>query len=302
MADTRSLPTIDGVTIACHLLISRAERPGPARVRQNVQVRKLVIGLVAVVTSLVMTAVCADFGAAIYAEYRWSRTVRTANDLTFDPWVSILGFPFFTQARKHRYREVEIRAGGVDHPVVGKASLEATFHGVDLTDTSWLVGQDAKLRIRELESRIIVDSTHFGRFMGIKDLLVEAPPRETNNATGGTTESGISNNHGLVFTGTPESAGMDEKVSVSVDLSVAGAESRTLVFTATGVLTGAGTADREVPDDKKAAVLKSFTGSMPGMTLPFGIAPTSEGARGSDIIIEGIATGVTVPLDGFKQP
>jgi hypothetical protein len=38
------------------------------------------------------------------------------------------------------------------------------------------------------------------------------------------------------------------------------------------------------------------------MTLPFGIAPTSEGARGSDIIIEGIATGVTVALDGFKQP
>ncbi|MDT5265760.1 MAG: hypothetical protein QOI90_2386, partial [Mycobacterium sp.] len=93
----------------------------------------------------------------------------------------------------------------------------------------------------------------------------------------------------------------DEKVSVSVDLSVAGEESTTLVFTATGVLTGAGTADQEVPEDKLAAVLKSFSGSMPGMTLPFAIAPTSEGARGSDIIIEGIAAGVTVALDGFRQ-
>jgi hypothetical protein len=74
------------------------------------------------------------------------------------------------------------------------------------------------------------------------------------------------------------------------------------VFTATGVLTGAGTADREVPEDKREAVLKTFSGSMPGMTLPFGIAPTSEGARGSDVIIEGITTGVTVTLDGFKQP
>ena len=265
------------------------------------QVRKLVIGLVATLTSLVLIAVGADFGAAIYAEYHWSRSVRTANRLTFDPWVGILGFPFVTQARHHRYREVEIRAGGVDHPVVGEASLESTLHGVDLTDTSWLIGPHAKLRVGKLESRIIVDSTHVGRFMGIKDLLVEAPPKETNDATGGTTESGISNNHGLVFTGTPDSARFNEKVSVSVDLSIAGPDRTTLVFTATGILTGAGTADKRVPDDKLAAVLKAFSSTMPGMKLPFAIAPTSEGARGSDIIIEGITTGVTVALDGFRQ-
>lgn len=269
---------------------------------QNVRMRKVLIGLLAAVTSLVVAAVGADFGAAIYAEYRWARSVRTANALDFDPWVGILGFPFVTQAARREYREVEIRAGAVDHPVVGKASLEATLHAVDLTDTSWLIGPEATLKADKLESRIIVDSTHFGRFMGIKDLLVEAPPKETNDATGGTTESGISTSKGLVFTGTPTTAGYDEKVSVSVDLSVAGAESRTLVFTATGVLTGAGTADREVPEDKRSAVLKSFSGSIPGMTLPFGIAPTSEGARGSDVIIEGIATGVTVDLRGFKQP
>jgi hypothetical protein len=271
-------------------------------VGQNVRMRRVLIGLLAAVTSLVVAAVGADFGGAIYAEYRWARSVRTANALDFDPWVGILGFPFVTQAAGHRYREVEIRAGGVDHPVVGKASLESTLHAVDLTDTSWLIGPNAKLQVGKLESRIIVDSTHFGRFMGIKDLLVEAPPKETNDATGGTTESGISTNKGLVFTGTPTAADFDEKVSVSVDLSVTGADSRTLVFTATGVLTGAGTADREVPEDKREAVLKTFSGSMPGMTLPFGIAPTSEGARGSDVIIEGITTGVTVTLDGFKQP
>jgi hypothetical protein len=264
--------------------------------------RRVLIGLLAAVTSLMVAAVGADFGAAIYAEYRWARSVRTANALDFDPWVGILGFPFVTQAAGNRYREVEIRAGGVDHPIVGKASLESTLHAVDLTDTTWLIGPNAKLQVGKLESRIIVDSTHFGRFMGIKDLLVEAPPKETNDATGGTTESGISTNKGLVFTGTPTAADFYEKVSVSVDLSVTGAESRTLVFTATGVLTGAGTADREVPDDKREAVLKTFSGSMPGMTLPFGIAPTSEGVRGSDVIIEGITTGVTVTLDGFKQP
>ncbi len=85
--------------------------------------------------------------------------------------------------------------------------------------------------------------------MGIKDLLVEAPPKDPNNAIGGKTESGISDSHGVVFTGTPSSTGFDKKVSVSVDLSLTGEDNSTLVVTATGILTGAGTADQAVPDD-----------------------------------------------------
>ena len=73
------------------------------------------------------------------------------------------------------------------------------------------------------------------------------------------------------------------------------------MFTATDVLTGPGTADQQVPDDKKAAVLAAFNARMPGMKLPFGIKPTSEGARGSDVIVEGIGMGVIVSLDGFRQ-
>ena len=163
-----------------------------------------------------------------------------------------------------------------------------------------MIGPDAKLPVGKVESRIIIDSTHVGRFMGIPDLLVEAPTRESNDSTGGTTESGISSNRGLVFTGTPKKAGYDKKVSIAVDLSIAGPDQTTLVFTATGVLTGAGTADQPVPEDKTAAVLAAFSTSLPGQKLPFGIAPTSEGARGSDIIIEGIAEGVTITLDEFN--
>jgi LmeA-like phospholipid-binding len=268
---------------------------------QTVRMRKLLIGLVAGVTAVVVGAVGADFGAAIYAEFRWARTVRATNALTFDPWVSILGVPFITQAADRHYHEVEIRAAGVDHPMTGKVSLEATLHSVDLDTSSWLIGRDASLPVGRLESRIIVDSTHLGRFMGIKDLLVEAPPKETNDATGGTTESGISGNRGVVFTGTPVSAGFDKKVSVSVDLSTVGDGRTTLVMTATDILTGPGTADEAVPDDKKAAVLAAFNASLPGMKLPFAVAPTTEGARGSDIIIEGITTGVTIAPDGFRQ-
>lgn len=264
------------------------------------RVRKLLIGLVATVTTLAVGAIGADFGGAIYAEFHWARAVRSANDLPFDPWVGILGFPFIVQATRHDYREVEIRAGGVDHPIVGKVSLEATLHSVDLTGTSWIVVPSSKLPVVKLESRIIVDSTHVGRFIGIKDLLVEAPPKETNDATGGTTESGISESHGLVFTGTPASAGFNKRVSVSVDLSTEGDDKTTLVFNATDVLTGAGTADQKVPDDRKQAVLAAFHTRMPGMKLPFGVSPTTEGARGSDVIIEGITTGVTIALDEFR--
>ncbi|MGB8406552.1 MAG: mannan chain length control protein LmeA [Mycobacterium sp.] len=262
---------------------------------------KVLIRLVAAVTTLVLVLVGTDFGFAIFAEYRMARSVRTAAHLQFDPWVAILGFPFGPQAAGCHYREVEIKAAGVPHPVAGKVSLEATMYDVHDLKSCWLIEPDARLTAGKLESRIIIDSTHIGRFMGIKDLLVDAPTKDTNNATGGTTESGISESHGLVFTGTPSSAGFDKKVSVSVDLSVIGTDQSTLVFTATEVLTGPGTADQSVPDDRRDAVLRAFTTTMPGLTLPFGLKPTSEGARGSDVIIEGIATGVTVELSGFRQ-
>jgi DUF2993 family protein len=270
-------------------------------VRQNVRVRKLVIGVISAVAVVAIAGVGVDFGAAIYAEYRLARAIREEAKLSFDPWVGIIGFPFITQARDRRYDQIEIRANGVDHPVAGKVSYEATLYAVRVPEKSWLIDADAELPVAKVESRVIVDSTHLGRFMGIPDLLVEAPPKETNNATGGTTESGISGNRGLVFTGTPKAADFDKKVSISVDLSVAGPDRATLVFTPTGVLTGAGTADQAVPQDKTAAVLAAFTKTMPDLKLPFGIAPTSEGARGSDVIIEGIAEGVTVALNEFTQ-
>jgi hypothetical protein len=283
------------------MAIGRAERSPAAQVGQNVAVRKLVIGVISAVTAVVVAGVGADFGAAIYAEYRLARALRSEAGLNFDPWVGIIGFPFISQAVGSHYSQIEIRANGVDHPVAGKVSYEATLYSVDVPADSWLVDANSALPVAEVESRIIIDSTHLGRFMGIPDLLVEAPAKETNTATGGTTESGISGNRGLVFTGTPKAADFDERVSVSVDLSVAGPARTTLVFTPTGVLTGAGTADQEVPEDKNAAVLGAFTSTMPGLELPFGLAPTSEGARGSDIIIEGIAQGVTVSLNEFTQ-
>lgn len=270
-------------------------------VSENVRVRKWLMMVGASALAMVLGAVGADVGAAIYAEYQLARHVRAATGLPFDPWVAILGFPFITQAVGHRYHELEIKAGGVEHPVLGKVTLEATMHNVGLQQASWLMRPDADLPVGELESRIIIDSRHVGQYIGIQDLTVEAPAEESNDATGGTTESGISGSKGLVFTGTPKKAGFDKLVSVTVDLSMAGPDQTTLVFTPTGVVTGPNTADTEVPDANRAAILGAFAATMPGQQLPFGLKPTSQGARGSDVIIEGIAEDVTVRLDGFRQ-
>lgn len=264
----------------------------------------MVVGLIAVavtVAVIVVGAVAVDYGASIYAEYRLSSNVRKAANLGSDPFVAILAFPFLPQAMRRHYNQLEIKANAVDHAMVGKATLEATMHSVDLTEASWLIRPDARLPVGKLESRIIIGSTHLGRYMGISDLMVEAPPQETNDATGGTTESGISGNHGLVFSGTPKSANFDHRVSVSVDLSIAPDDQTTLVFTPTGILTGPDTADQQVPDDKRDAVLHAFSGRLPNQKLPFGVAPTTVGARGSDVIIEGITRGVTITLERFKE-
>lgn len=265
--------------------------------------RKVLLGAAVTATAVAVAAVAAvgiDFGTSIYAEYRFSVAVRQAAQLGSDPFVAILGFPFIPQAMNDRYNELEIKANAVDHAEVGKATLEATMHSVDLAGASWLVDSQAKLPVGKLESRIIIDSVHLGRYLRITDLMVEAPARETNDATGGTTESGISDSHGLVFTGTPKSANFDKRVSVSVDLSMTGADHSTLVLTPTGILTGPDTANQRVPDDKRDAVLAAFRQRLPDQRLPFGAAPTSQGARGSDVIIEGITVGVTVALDEFR--
>ena len=65
--------------------------------------------------------------------------------------------------------------------------------------------------------------------------------------------------------------------------------------------TGPGTAEQDVPADRLAAVLSAFRAELPDQRLPFGVAPTSQGARGSDVIIEGITEGVIIRLNGFRQ-
>lgn len=265
------------------------------------RVRKVITALGASALAVTLAGVGVDTGAAVYAEYQLARHVRSAADLPFDPWVAILGFPFLPQAMRHRYDELEIKAYGVEHPVVGNVTLESTMHDIGLSQATWLMRPDADLPVGMLESRIIIDSRRLGTFLGMKDLAVQPPAVDTDDPTGGTTESGISGSQGLVLSGTPTKAGFDKLVSVTVDLSITGPDQTTLVFTPTGIATGPNTADQEVPEEKRDTVLDAFRATLPGQKLPFGLRPTAEGARGSDIIIEGIAEDVTIRLDGFRR-
>ena len=113
-----------------------------------------VTGIAVLVGALGAAAV--DTGAAIYAEYHLSRHVRSAAGLGFDPWVAILGFPFIPQALRHEYGELEIKAGGVEHPVVGNVTLESTMHQIGLPQASWLMRPDAVLPVGMLESLSLI--------------------------------------------------------------------------------------------------------------------------------------------------
>src|SRR6202030_577128 len=114
------------LTITCDLQVSASRGGESVFVGQNVSVRALLIGIIVILVALTGGAVGVDFGTAIYAEYRLSRTLRAEAGLGFDPWVSILGFPFIPQAIRHRYADVELRANGVERPMSGEAYVEST--------------------------------------------------------------------------------------------------------------------------------------------------------------------------------
>ena len=117
------------------------------------------------------------------------------------------------------------------------------MYSIDIADTSWLIGPQAKLPVGKLES--LVSSTPPMSGGSWASPTCSSRRRRGRPTTPGGTPIGHLQQPGLVFTGTPK-ADYNKKVSIAVDLSIAGPDQTTLNFTATGVLTGAGTADQQV--------------------------------------------------------
>ncbi|SNS39542.1 LmeA family phospholipid-binding protein [Rhodococcoides kyotonense] len=253
--------------------------------------RKLIIGLV----SLLAVALVVDFGAAAYSEYRVSRAIREGGDLPSDPQVTIHGFPFLTQAVDGRYQNVEIRAQDVPNDYVRATTIEANLRGVAIPLSDLADGSVRTVPVEELDGRVRIDATDLGRFLGIVDLQVSAPPADKSDGTGGSGGSGMTTNGGVVLTGTVPVGPVETSVSVQANLILDG---DSVDIVASDFYFGPeGSADFSIPDAVKPAVLGLFTKTIDRQTLPFGILPTDVYAEGSQIVIEGSAENLTIDLD-----
>ena len=82
---------------------------------------------------------------------------------------------------------------------------------------------------------------------------------------------------------------------------IAGAERPRWCSPRPGVLTGAGTADQEVPEDKMPRCWPRSPPRMPGQKLPFGLAPDHRGRPWLRRHHRGHRRGSNLSLDGFRQ-
>ena len=262
----------------------------PGRNGKNGVVRKLIIGLLC----LAGIAVVVDFGAAAYSEYRVSRALREGGALTADPEVTIHGFPFLTQAWNGRYDDVEIRARQVPKEMIGDVTIEATLNGVSVPASAILDGSVSEVPVDHLEGRMMIDATDLGKFLGIPDLQVSAPPADKSDGTGGSGGSGSPTAGGIVFTGTVPVGPLQKSVSVQADLVLRGEQ---LMIVATDFYFGPeGQTDFTVPVPLRQGVLDLFTKTVDPQALPFGLVPTAVYAEGSHIVIEGTGDNLVINL------
>ncbi|MFD4182247.1 LmeA family phospholipid-binding protein [Rhodococcus sp. NPDC058514] len=258
--------------------------------------RKLILSLVL----LVALAVVVDFGAAAYSEYRVSRSLREGGELNSDPDVTIGGFPFLTQAANGKYKDVEIRARGVDSQVLGEVTIEANLRGVSIPASDLVNGSVKTVPVDQLDGRVLIDATALGQFLGIPDLQVSAPPADKSDGTGGSGGSGMTTTGGVVLTGTVPIGPLRASISVQADLLLDG---ENVKIVATDLYFGPeGNADFTVPGPLKPAVLGLFTRTVDAQRLPFGVLPTKVYAEGSQVVIEGSGDNVVINLDDLQTP
>lgn len=264
------------------------------RFGKNGAVRKLILGL----ACLLALAVVVDFGAAAYSEFRVSRTLRDGGSLTADPEVTIHGFPFLAQAANGRYDNVEIRARGVQSDLLGEVTVEATLRGIDLPTSHLIDGSVPTVPVAHLDGRVLIDATDLGRFYGIPDLQVSAPPASKADGTGGSGGSGMTTAGGVVLTGTVPIGPLPTRVSVQATPVLDG--SRVKIVATDLYLGPEGNADVTIPAPLKPTVLGLFTRTIDPQQLPFGVRPTRVYAQGSQIVIEGTGDNLTINLDEMQ--
>lgn len=263
--------------------------------------------LLACVLIVLGVATVTDFSVAAYAEYRYSRALRAASDLDFDPEVTITGFPFIPQALGDDYEQIGITARGTDLGNGRRGDLRSKLTGVHRLGGNWLVGEDTRLRVDEASGSLKIDSVNLGRFLGIEDLTVTTPAPEDKAGGGGPGDGILSSDSGIVLTGTVNLSGSSnsghndarkrEKVSVSADLSIRGGALR---IDATRLYTGsADHVESDIPDSQVPAVLAQFSQTLPVLPLPWSLPATSAASQGSDVVIDAEPKSLVVTARDF---
>lgn len=246
--------------------------------------RRLVIALVALVV-LVGVLVLVDVGAATYTEQRISRTLRESQRLPTDPSVSVAGFPFLTQLVDGRYERVDIEAADVPAPDLGPVSVSATLRDVAVPASQVLSGSISSFTAGEVSTEVRVPATTLGQRLDVPDLQIT--PAGPGPAAG----PGAS---GAVLTGTASAGILRQVVSVQAELSVA---RDGILVRATDVALGRpGGQQTRLPGLLAPLVLNRISRTVPVGALPFNVTPTAVRVEGSDLVLVGDGTNVTVSV------
>lgn len=253
---------------------------------------------------MAVVAVIADAAVGMRTERSFSLALRSSPRVTYDPEVTLSGFPFTTHARTGSFGGAVITARGVPVPCAPAptchAELGATLGALQVPD-GFHIGPRDVVHTSSVSAYTRLDSVDLGRFLHIVDLTVNTPAPEGRAGAGGPGDGLLRRSTGVLLSGTvplppvdtasrfPPSAseypGPTAKVSVSVDLSVVDGR---LHLAATGFYPGP---ERhyatEVPADLRDYVLHQFTATLPALPLPWGIAPTGAHSEGSDVLLVG---------------
>ncbi|AZG45720.1 hypothetical protein D7316_02320 [Gordonia insulae] len=275
----------------------------PERGRRHRGRRALGITILGVIV-ITVGALLADTVIAMRTEHGFSRALRESDRVTYDPEVTISGFPFVTHARDGAFDGAVITARGVSIPCPPPgdchAELGASLGAFSVPD-GFRIGPSDIVHTASVDAHTRLDSVNLGRMLGILDLTVNTPAPVDRAGAGGPGDGLLTRTSGVLLTGTvplppfqpdnpvPPSAstytGPKVKVSVVVDLSVIAGRLR---LTATDFYRGPEEhVDAEVADDLRSYVLSRFTATLPPLPMPWDIRPTEANSEGSDVLVKG---------------
>ncbi|WP_017977044.1 LmeA family phospholipid-binding protein [Actinopolyspora halophila] len=254
--------------------------------------KKLVITLLVLIGLLV----AADFGAAAVAENQVSRKMGAKLGLAGDPEVRINGFPFLTQAVRGDFRDVRLRAPGVDMGPVEDVDLQADLHHARVSTFAMLSGNSSRIDVDEVVGRVRLDDASLGRVLPVNDLHI-SPAGDSAGETADSSDSPGRASAGVRLEGTVDIAGSTNEVAVTGRL-VLNDEGGIRIEPRELDLDNSRVGSVDLASRFEQAILRRFTTTLdPGM-LPFTVRPTALHVERGALVVEGTARNVTVNGDG----